>query len=694
MASSTPLELIAVEVRADVDQLERGMDGAVRVVDRSMDRIDRSVGRTEQGVVRSSRAIAAAQQNLGRQIADVGAQLASGSSPFLILAQQAPQVADAMSGMEGKAASVARFFAGPWGAALLAAGSVLAVVAEGALKSGTSIEAMTKELEKNAEKARMGAAAQQAFESTLYGAADASTKLNQKLREQNQTQIQLAQSTLALAEARRQDTLQNLRREVADAAIARRIAQSTADSALYVQGGTVGGASGFGQSLARSRAQDAVTKATEREKVARLGLAQAEQAVVEARIPLLDMKAAAVTDEQAAATNRHEEALGRLREEYRRTGDEAAYVSGVAKIDKQLSDAQTASKDKETSARRAAAAAKREEAKAARELARAQKELEASLNAITAAFDPAKAAAKGFRDTLAEIDKLQAAGLISSIDAISYKLKASSEQAKAIAEQAWKDQEQRWIDVGIRPGEMDGSEVRDQINRDLEWREAANERVAEDFRMKQEAQIRNLAGLYESLFRGGTGSIWRDFKEIGIRVIGETLARFTVARANGQGGNLLDMFGSSLASTLGYPTGGASSASGGGFLSAIGRIFGSAGGGETGTGVGFASGGSGVLGGRGGTDRNTLSLNGRPIANVTRGETLSVGSKALRGGSSGATVNQYLSIDARNSVTPEGFARDILTLSGQQAQQAAGAMGKAVTKVVPARLAQYSRDGT
>ncbi len=62
--------------------------------------------------------------------------------------------------------------------------------------------------------------------------------------------------------------------------------------------------------------------------------------------------------------------------------------------------------------------------------------------------------------------------------------------------------------------------------------------------------------------------------------------------------------------------------------------------------------------------------------------------------SDAATINQQISIDARNSVTPEGFARELLTLSGRQAQQAAGAMGKVVTKAMPARLAQFQRDGT
>ncbi|WP_162254005.1 tape measure protein [Sphingomonas sp. Root50] len=120
---------------------------------------------------------------------------------------------------------------------------------------------------------------------------------------------------------------------------------------------------------------------------------------------------------------------------------------------------------------------------------------------------------------------------------------------------------------------------------------------------------------------------------------------------------------------------------GGSIIGAIGGIF------------GFASGGSMMLGGRGGTDRNTLSLNGRPIANVSRGESLNIGSKTLGRPGGGSTVVQQITIDARNSVTPEGFARDILELSGQQAVQASGQMGQAVIKGVPSRILQYQRDG-
>lgn len=120
----------------------------------------------------------------------------------------------------------------------------------------------------------------------------------------------------------------------------------------------------------------------------------------------------------------------------------------------------------------------------------------------------------------------------------------------------------------------------------------------------------------------------------------------------------------------------------GGLVASVGSIF------------GFSSGGSMTLGGNGGTDRNQLSLNGRPIANVSRGETLNVGTKALGGRSGGTTIVQNINVDGRNSVTPEGFARQILAISNQQAVQASSSMGQAVIKGVPKRMAQFNRDGT
>lgn len=57
-------------------------------------------------------------------------------------------------------------------------------------------------------------------------------------------------------------------------------------------------------------------------------------------------------------------------------------------------------------------------------------------------------------------------------------------------------------------------------------------------------------------------------------------------------------------------------------------------------------------------------------------------------------IKQTIQVDARNSVNPDGFARQILAISSQQAQQAAATMGSGVMKAMPQRLQQYQTDGT
>lgn len=99
-------------------------------------------------------------------------------------------------------------------------------------------------------------------------------------------------------------------------------------------------------------------------------------------------------------------------------------------------------------------------------------------------------------------------------------------------------------------------------------------------------------------------------------------------RGSGGGSSGGGLFGS-LFSGIGSIFSGGSS--GGGFLSSIGSVF------------GFASGGSMVLGGNAGVDQNLLSLNNQPIANVGRGEVLSI-SPDQKGGGASVVVNQTINV--------------------------------------------------
>lgn len=65
---------------------------------------------------------------LGYQMQDISMQLATGVNPLIVLAQQGGQTASALAGAGGVAGRVASFFAGPWGAALLAGGAAVGLL--------------------------------------------------------------------------------------------------------------------------------------------------------------------------------------------------------------------------------------------------------------------------------------------------------------------------------------------------------------------------------------------------------------------------------------------------------------------------------------------------------------------------------------------------------------------------------------
>lgn len=314
---------VSVELIAKTEAFNSQIAGSATATEQAMARVINATAKGEQQVVRSAGQMANGTRNLGRQFADVGASLSSGSSPFVVLAQQAPQVADALTDMGGKGAAVAAFFAGPFGAALLAAGSVIGVLAAEAFKAGDSIDDLVKKLQANAEKARNSTLAQDIFALSLDGAAASSAKLNRELQAQNQSQIQVAQSALAAAESQRQLTLSTLRQEVSRRAIAVRDAKTIRTGPALGPGGVDGAAA--------AEAARKETEANRRLAEAQNAVAEAERARVEARIPLLKMDAAAAADPAIAALQKQERAVNRLTLEYRLASGAAQLLTGRAK---------------------------------------------------------------------------------------------------------------------------------------------------------------------------------------------------------------------------------------------------------------------------------------------------------------------------------------------------------------------------
>ena len=119
---------------------------------------------------------------------------------------------------------------------------------------------------------------------------------------------------------------------------------------------------------------------------------------------------------------------------------------------------------------------------------------------------------------------------------------------------------------------------------------------------------------------------------------------------------------------------------GGGLIGGIGAIF------------GFASGGSMLLGGRGGTDTNVLSLNGRPIANVSRGERLNIDNRPLAGGG-GTVVQQTFVLDARYGLTTPDLLEHVNQVARVEAARAGSISYQSAMRDVPASIQKKQRLG-
>lgn len=155
-----------------------------------------------------------------------------------------------------------------------------------------------------------------------------------------------------------------------------------------------------------------------------------------------------------------------------------------------------------------------------------------------------------------------------------------------------------------------------------------------------------------------------------------------LARQQGGGGG--GIFGAILGGILGGIGGGAGSSVVGNGTNMTGAIWN----------PGFAGGGSFMLGGRGGTDRNTLSLNGRPIANVSRGERLSIDNRALRPGGSGAVVISSPQFDLRGAVLTRELYADMEHIAKVNAAKAGAASYDRSMRDAPAAVVRKRRYGS
>lgn len=207
------IDKVVLELEARLGRYTADVQGASNTTERQLARIETSATKMERAVGRSFQNAAQQSRLLGYQISDIGVQLSSGTSPFIVLAQQGPQVANALDGARGAVGRFATFLSGPWGAAILAGTTLLGAWLSKTNEAAESVDDLVEKLKAQARQSELTDRANDAFGRTLEGleqAADQARKSIDALqlvqKSQAEKSVESTRESLKNAEAIRETT--------------------------------------------------------------------------------------------------------------------------------------------------------------------------------------------------------------------------------------------------------------------------------------------------------------------------------------------------------------------------------------------------------------------------------------------------------------------------------------------------------
>lgn len=336
----------------------------------------------------------AGTQQLGFQISDLGVQLAmagasanTGKMALMAFSQQTPQIIQAIGLMRGAAGGFVGFMSGPWGAALLAAGSILGTLALAHHDAADASDTHKKAAED--------------LKKSLDDLHDAT------VRESRSTQASI-QGDIDKANAMRARAVETRKAAIAQLEATKAALTATRDGLFAGQAGPAAGIA-VGSYMNRATELDAQIKAqnaaiTKADEVVRLKRgAQIRQGVSES------------LDPTAAATGRYERTMDRLNSQLR-----------AGKISE---EAYRAELTRATEARNAATDAARKGSKASEDRARKVKAERDANEALERSFSTALKAAQAFNDELG-----RSLGVTLDKDVTKYWDGVANRQAEALGE--------------------------------------------------------------------------------------------------------------------------------------------------------------------------------------------------------------------------------------------------------------------
>lgn len=241
-------------------------------------------------------ALRAGTQQLSYQIGDVSQQLAMGVNPAVVFGQQIGQVTQAVSLMTNKTTGFIGFLAGPWGAVLTGAITVLGLLYS---KMGQTEEQSGR----NVRAADLHRLSLQALTRTIREQTEALRERLRTSQQVEQAEIREATATMAQVRERRNANV----REQAEAVRALEEAQERVNRATGPQAELARGELARLQArLDRLRREQSTLQGDEDTAAARLRLAETEAA---------DRRVDERLDRETAANGRLERSLAALREE-------------------------------------------------------------------------------------------------------------------------------------------------------------------------------------------------------------------------------------------------------------------------------------------------------------------------------------------------------------------------------------------